>query len=78
MAFKDFTAIYAYETNGQINTAAYGKVITRNSRDKGFDFINEFRASDRSGINAKMIVDKVIKSVREWMRKTKNDNAVVG
>ena len=76
VAFKDFTAIYAYETNGRINTAYYGKVITRNSRDMGFDFINEFRASDRTGISAKTIVDKVIESVREWMCETKNDNAV--
>ena len=76
VAFKDFTAIYAYETNGHINTAYYGTVITRNSRDMGFDFINEFRASDRTGISAKTIVDKVRESVREWMCETKNDNMV--
>ena len=76
VAFKDFTAIYAYETNGHSNTTSYGKVITRNSRDMGFDFIREFRAPDRSGISAKMIVDKVRESVREWIQGSKNDRAI--
>lgn len=76
VAFKDFTAIYAYETNGRANTTSYGKVITRNSNDSGFDFIREFRSPDRSGISAKMIVDKVGETVREWMQGSKNDNAV--
>ena len=76
VAFKDFTAIYAYETNGRTNTTSYGNVITRNSRDMGFDFIREYRGPSRSGISAKMIVDKVRESVREWMQGSKNDNAI--
>ena len=76
VAFKDFIAIYVYETNGRTNTTSYGKVITRNSHDTGFDFIREYRGPERSGISAKMIVDKVSESVREWMCETKNDNAI--
>jgi hypothetical protein len=76
VAFKDFTAIYTYETNGHSNTTSYGKVITRNSHDTGFEFIREYRGPERSGISAKMIVDKVSKSVREWMCETRNDNAI--
>lgn len=76
VVFKDFTAIYAYETPGHTNTASYGKVITRNSRDMGFDFIREYRGPGRSGISTKMIVNVVTESVREWMRETKNDNSV--
>ena len=73
VAFKDFTAIYAYESNSRINTTLYGKVITRNANDTGFDFIHEQCTSERSGISAKMIVDKVSESVREWMCESKNN-----
>lgn len=67
VVFKDFIAIYAYETSGHTKVSTYGKIITRNSNDDEFAFIRECRLPNCSGISTKIIVDKVSESVREWM-----------
>ena len=67
VVFKDFIAVYAYETSGHTKVSTYGKIITRNSNDDEFAFIRECRLPNCSGISTKIIVDKVSESVREWM-----------
>lgn len=76
VTFKDFTAIYAYETSEYTVTAIYGKVISRNGNDIGFDFIPERRLPTRSGISTKLIVNKVTDSVKDWMQESINDRTI--